>query len=330
MADLPWVNIAVPADRDMLSMRRIDEHIRWNFYWARNWNGDFLLVLRCPADGIDDRLPRLKSVDILLQRIQGDEHKSLILRLADMSLAEIFHRLCLDILASASGAESSTEAVRRAIGRTWRWHHLLRGGGGVLSADEQRGLLGELLVLERYILPPLGSAAAIESWHGPLGSAQDFIHGDVRVESKACGPSTSAVARISSEQQLDTSGGIALFLAISVFQQVDQPEQGSFSLTDVAERLRMRIADGGAVTTGRFESLLAAAGFDASEAYGDWMWRGSTRAMYRVSTGFPCITPGSLPSGVHRVSYDLSLAECGEWAVAAEELNGALGTLSDG
>ena len=73
-----------------------------------------------------------------------------------------------------------------ALSRTWRWHHLLRGGRGtLLSPEEQKGLLGELFVLERLLLPRMDASSAVTAWRGPLGAPKDFEAARVAIEAKA-------------------------------------------------------------------------------------------------------------------------------------------------
>ena len=98
---------------------------------------------------------------------------------------DIFQTLCLDIISAAARAESEAQAVSAALMRTWRWHHLLRGGrGSLLSPEEQKGLLGELLVLERILLPRMDAASAVTAWRGPLGAPKDFEIARVAIEAK--------------------------------------------------------------------------------------------------------------------------------------------------
>lgn len=54
-----------------------------------------------------------------------------------------------------------------------------------LSAEEQKGLIGELLVLERYLIPLFGPADATSAWVGPTGSPKDFECGRTAIEAKA-------------------------------------------------------------------------------------------------------------------------------------------------
>ena len=106
-------------------------------------------------------------------------------------------------------AVSEPDAVNTALRRTWRWHHLLRGGrSGLLSPEEQKGLIGELFVLGA-LSPPAAPSLSRSSRHGsgPLGSPKDF-------EVRSAGDRGQGTARerasrtwrITSEHQLDSDG----------------------------------------------------------------------------------------------------------------------------
>ena len=80
------------------------------------------------------------------------------------------------------------------VSRAWRWHHLLKGGrDGRLSPDEQKGLIGELLVFEAILLEKLSPANAINCWTGPLGAPKDFEIGGVLYRVKGQAWSSHAV-----------------------------------------------------------------------------------------------------------------------------------------
>src|SRR4030042_905899 len=153
----PWVNLQAPASADVINARRVDPEARWNFFWGRDVDGRCLLVLRHPpASAPGGRLPRLKGMDVRQSGSETDPERALVWRLGDSAHRDIFYRLCVDIMDSAAALTVEKEAIDVALARTWRWHHLLRGGrDGRLSPDEQKGLLGELLVLERHLLPAL-------------------------------------------------------------------------------------------------------------------------------------------------------------------------------
>ena len=71
-------------------------------------------------------LPKLRNLEIRFQTLPGGP--ILYIRLKDSAQLELFETLCRDVMAAGELAETEAEALERAIGRTFRWHYLLRGG----------------------------------------------------------------------------------------------------------------------------------------------------------------------------------------------------------
>lgn len=327
MSGDPWTTLDRPERSGSISAKRVDETTRWDFYWGYDHDARLLLVLRHrPESALRNRLPRLKGIEIFEQPSIGKEKPALVLRLLDSTLRDIFHRLCLDIIGSTSPASSETEAIATAIARTWRWHHLLRGGGGgLLSAEEQIGLIGELIVLERYLFQSLSLTQSIASWLGPLGAAQDFVVGRTAIESKARGTIEANEVRINSEYQLDDAEFDQLFVHLCVFESQTGAEAEGFTVTDVASRIKTRLESSDKRLVDRYDSLLAAAGFRYEDDYSGNLWKGGERSIYQVTEGFPRLVPRSVPSGLSGVRYNLSLTECGGFLVSPDRLGEALG-----
>lgn len=149
MTDSAWAGLVTPGCFNAVSARRVDADLAWDFFWARSSDRNYLLMLRHGSQSSPrDRLPQLKGIDVVDTPSGGADDVVLVLKLRDASQLDIFERLCRDIVGSTYGAASEREAVAAALGRTWRWHHLLRGGSDErLSPNEQQGLIGELLVL---------------------------------------------------------------------------------------------------------------------------------------------------------------------------------------
>jgi hypothetical protein len=325
MSGDPWTTLTRPDSAQSVSARRVDETTRWDFYWATDNDAKLLLILRhAPVAAPRNRLPRLKGIEIFEQPPTSKEKPALVLRLLDSSLRDIFYRLCLDIIGSTSPATSESEAIGTAIARTWRWHHLLRGGGGPLSVEEQIGLLGELSVLERYLFPTVSLHQSIASWLGPLGAPQDFVVGRTGIESKARGGTDTNDVRINSEYQLDDSNLDRLFIHLCVFQSPTQTEADGFSLTDVASRIRTRVESVDNKLVDRYDSLLAAAGFRYEDDYSSSLWIGGERSIYKVVEPFPRLVTRNIPGGTSGVRYTLSLRECGGFLVSPDKLEKAL------
>jgi hypothetical protein len=121
--DTPWTGLeAGKADT-----RRIDAKGRWSFFWAVMPRADVALVLQLAElpKPVPD-LPKLRNLEIRFQTLPGGP--ILYIRLKDNAQIELFEKLCRDVVAAAELAATEHEALERSIGRTFRWHYLLRGG----------------------------------------------------------------------------------------------------------------------------------------------------------------------------------------------------------
>lgn len=321
----PWHDLAAPKKAATVNARRIADSNKWDFYWGRDTNGHCLLILRHGiGSSPPDRLPRLKEVEVVGHPATAKERASLILRLRDANLRDIFHRLCLDIVVTASRAATEVEALAMTLARTWRWHHLLRGGSsGLLSSDEQKGLIGELLVIEGYVLPLLGAANALVAWRGPLGGAKDFVVGRTAIESKVR-TTEGAHIFVSSEFQLDDADLANLFLHVSMLDPASPADDQDFTITDVALRVRKLFLQTHEHHAAKFDALLTAAGFWYDDDYAPYRWASGGQILYRVAGTFPRLIPSTLPNGVANVKYTLWLSECVSGLATPSDLEIAL------
>jgi Putative PD-(D/E)XK family member, (DUF4420) len=326
LTEHPWRSLGVPKDASEVSARRVNESSKWDFYWARDMEGRSLLVMNHNAASTPrERLPRLRGVEVFIHPDEDSGRQSLALRLLDSSLRDLFETLCLDIVASTEASASEREAVGTALARTWRWHHLLRGGGGgLLSAEEQKGLIGELLVLERYVVPLTSPSIAVAAWRGPLGEPKDFVIGRTGIESKARSTATASTVHISSEFQLADAETDAIFLHLSVLDSAEPDDDRGFTVTEIVLRVRDRLGVAGDQTVERFNALLAAAGFRFEDDYTHWRWHGGERSIYVVQDTFPRLTPDTIPAGVSNATYALSLGFCGAFLVEPSVLESAV------
>lgn len=325
MGENPWSEITVPTTVGSLNALRVDAESPWDFFWARSNDNKYLLTLRHRAAAAPKgSLPRLKGMDVSDVPSESGDEFTLILKLRDTSQLDIFLRLCKDIVSSTHGAASEREAVAAALSRTWRWHHLLRGGRDErLSLQEQKGLIGELIVLKRFLLTQLTAANAVSAWSGPLGSPKDFELARLGIEAKARRGAARPFVQISSEHQLDDMGTDTLFLYVVELSQTPVNADSSFTLTHLAAAILETIArhDQGALEP--FQALMAASGFRWEDDYSDSAWAEGTSKLFQVASGFPRIT-AALPAGVSGVRYSISLAECEPFRVPNDELIAAL------
>lgn len=325
MSDAPWKTIAVPNTVDAITAKRVDPELRWDFFWGRAIDQRCLFALQYDEDASPtDKLPKLKGIDITVSIRPGEARQILIFKLQDTAQQDIFEQLCRDIVRATAGAVTQKEAVATTLARTWRWHHLLRGGSSErLSADEQKGLIGELLVLERQLLECFEPDAAIPMWHGPLDAPKDFECARVCVEAKARRGAATPFVYISSAYQLDDEGVDAFFLFVVDLDQVPDGTVGAFTVADAAESLKDRLS-GSPAALFAYENLLEASGFRWTDDYSDFPWLEGQSRFYRVADGFPRICASTLSASISNVTYALSLPSCAPYLVEASVVIQAL------
>lgn len=308
----PWKNLTLPLNSASLTAKRVDADGPWDFFWACGYDKKRILALKHSAENsLGSQLPMLRGVECLLLPEEPDGKRLLSLKLQDSSLHDIFYRLCLDIIAAASIATTEPEVVARTIARTWRWHHLLRGGSDKrLSQEEQKGLVGELIVIEKFLLPSFPPKDAVSSWRGPLGAPKDFEVGAVAIEAKARRGAAAPYISISSEHQLDRSGTEQLFLHVADLSSAVFSSADAFTVTMIAARVDKQLRTSDEVAADSFVLLLEAAGFRWEDDYSDQSWLHGTDHSYRVTEGFPAITAQNCATGVSLVHYAIALIEC--------------------
>jgi len=232
----PWVEIAVPNAVGNFNMNMVDvEGLKCQVFWAVSGDNRCSLLLRTESDYSSViEPPTLKGLDISYDR----SNRLLIYILNDNDQRTIFWSLCNDIIDSTKQAESEEEALNIAINRSWKWHFLLRGGrSGKLSIEEQKGLIGELLVLEGVVMQGMTHSEAISCWLGPFDSPKDFIIGDMGIEVKARRGAAAPFITINSEHQLDSSDISKLFLHVCHINPSPGDVENGITLDRVVDRI---------------------------------------------------------------------------------------------
>jgi hypothetical protein len=245
------------------------------------------------------------------RRPDAGDHELLVIRLLEEEQRDVFLRLCLDVVSATAQAATEPEAVERFIARTWRWHRLLAGGrDGRLSDEEQKGLLGELAVLSRILIPAIGAAHAVRCWRGPLGAPKDFEVGRICIEAKARRGTALPHVAISSELQLDATGCDALFLHVAEVSAAADDVRAAVTLTEACEAVRSLVLAQEPAFVDLLEERFAAAGFDWDDDYSDARWIPGPEHLFQVEGAFPRVTPDMFPHGVSGLRYVIALADC--------------------
>ena len=300
--DTPWSGLE-PGRTDT---RRVDATAKWSWFWAVMPRADAALVLQLkhlPTPVPD--LPKLRSLEIRFQTLPGGP--ILYIRLKESGQLELFETLCRDVMAAGEPAETEAEALERAIGRTFRWHYLLRGGKlDLLSEEAQKGLIGEIEVL-KLLMADVGAKAALAAWTGPSGAPKDFELKADCIEVKARRGASQPFIKISNEHQLADVPNRRLWLGVLAVDKVQSPH--GRTLTDYVSEVRNTLEQGDPSLIQEWDLHLAEAGFDALDDYSAWRWIVSSPEFHVVTEGFPRIV-APVPLGVSGVTYAIALSAC--------------------
>ncbi|WP_210203065.1 PD-(D/E)XK motif protein [Pseudaminobacter soli (ex Li et al. 2025)] len=314
--DTPWSGL----EAGKVDTRRVSASAKWNWFWAVMPRADVALVLQLtdlPSPAPD--LPKLRNLEIRFQTLPGGP--ILYIRLTDNGQLELFETLCRDVIAAGELAETEPEALERAIGRTFRWHYLLRGGKPeALSEEAQKGLIGEIEVL-KLLMANIGAKSALTAWTGPSGAPKDFELKADCIEVKARRGASQPFVKISNEFQLADVPDRRLWLAILAVDKVQPPHGRTLTehvveVTDLLER-----TEPSAIMY--WDLHLADAGYDALHDYSTWRWIASPPDFHTITEGFPRIaTP--VPLGVSGVTYALALSACAPFRTDWDDVRSGL------
>ena len=238
---------------------------------------------------------------------------------------ELFAAMVADVshtMEIESGVDE-TRLLKVFIGRIRAWQEFMRKGAQALSPESEIGLVGELTVLRAVIDAGVSPATAIESWVGPLDGVQDFELGTGSLEVKTTLSATGFTAKIGSLEQLDDSLRQPLFL---VGARLRQSETGQ-RLPELVAEMHDVIAGEAEAVRLLSERLIAAGYFDAhADRYSRRLSLHDIRII-EVTEFFPRLTPGNLPLGITKATYEIDLDKAPGSSISAADAMKKLGVI---
>lgn len=263
---------------------------------------------------------RTKAFVATVGRFRGlpDPNRGLVLDLIDPGSSDHFEILASSVLAAVSASSNPAEALSLVVSCLAKWRRFFERGGGLLSEDEQRGLLGELVVLGR-LARKRTPAEALAGWAAPGGAVRDFELPDVSIEVKTYQAATGASLRINDPAQLDEAAGRPLFLAAV---RMAEAEVG-LTLPETVSRMR-GVFSSDVVSLEAFDDALSRCGFLMEHApLYDIKVIAGPLTLHAVEDGFPRIRPQDVMPGVDRVQFSVPLGALTPFMRAPEGILGA-------
>ena len=307
----PWSAIEKP-DSDF-NVRLVDDTHPLKLFWGVDARSHYLFAYDAGCEGLPPKkaLPSLSGVDVYCS-LHGGRGK-MVLVLQDNSDWEIFHALCSDLIRATLEVRDEAAASNIILRRLQRWQELLRRTRpGILTPDQIKGLMGELLFLRGPLASAFSTDTAVGAWRGPEGAPQDFSFGEASVEVKCQSGGTKPVVRINSADQLSPQLPFGWLVVYTLARQ-DTKQPGSTTLNLLVTQIRSALSGSSEVGRERFEDLLYMAGYITREEYDDYLFSVVSVKTYQLLPGFPRITGGDLIAGVESVNYAVRLDACAEF-----------------
>ena len=308
---LSWRRIHPESEQDLRLAFDATSNTR-RLVYARSWAQDQAQLV--PES--------TKSIGVTGRRdVAGTE--SITVTLLDSSLADIFNVLVADVASAVAEAEGPAEGIVALNSRLGRWQQLLaRVREGGLTPAEQRGLFGELHVLNELLVPALGASGGLQCWTGPLAANQDFQGENWAIEVKSTIAKQPQGFIVNNERELDGTGVDELLL---LHTSLDERRGGTGqTLNDLIDELRDRFA--GIADLNLFNRLLISAGYfeEHREKYDATSYTVRLQTYFEVRDGFPRIVESDLLPGVGDTEYKVDLVACDPFKIDLAELMGRL------
>ncbi len=232
------------------------------------------------------------------------------LTLTSKEQEDVFITMCGDMISYSSTAADGKRALALLLLRYNAWLKLLQHKtSALLSANEQKGLLGELLYLKEKIESGLSPSDALAGWVGPDGADQDFVYEDGWHEIKTTGVSSAKVT-ISSVEQLDCDPPGEL-----IVMRVDKcapAHAGAFTLRGLIHQI-MNLITSNIGTADDFVLKLGSVGYIDMPEYDQQNFVFSSRQIYAVEDSFPRITRKDIPTEIVNLKYTLGIPGLSSW-----------------
>lgn len=254
----------------------------------------FYIISRHPA-GSD----RYRNFEILSEKLH-DGRIRIRVTLTRPELENLFAVLCAQTTDEVRAWKNDNGG---AFLRTQlkKWESLLKSSARKLSEEAERGLYGELCVLERTVAL-FGAETALENWTGPDEGPQDFLFPQGAVEVKTLFTRTGRIT-VASLDQLDCAG--PLFLCVGFIEK----DPGGTTLKDTVGRIAGLFSDKpGAVS--EFLRKLDSVGYNETlgSTGSDIRWALSERHWYDAKAeGFPAMRRSEILPGILDARYDIAL-----------------------
>lgn len=281
--------------------RPLDCHIGWD----ENFRRTLLIV-----GNVKTKIPPSSQSVEIRQWQRSDKKFSLALSLLSEDESAVFFEMCRDLLEFAEDATDESDALKKFWQRYAHWQKLFTAAkNDLLSPEQQRGLIGELLFLREQILKGRPLAEAVGGWFGALKEHQDFFYGENWFEIKTVMEQAEKI-RISSLEQLslERNGELVVYRLGNTAGDYSSFALECFTLNSLAKNLSELLSENLSAAQ-KFEALLFTAGYVCRKEYDEKIYRLVEILNFVVDENFPRLLKSKLPPAIVEASYSLKLRD---------------------
>lgn len=303
---------------DLVVKTKIENIQHFNCYAATNHitgNLMFILKVSTPFDSFNYKKLKFKGVKI--EMFEYSDCRELVIYLLDNELKEIFSYFIEDILKEIKDTTTEIDALNRTSNIILKWKSLFdKVVFSGLTIEQQKGLLGELLFVNKMIDINYPIDKVLESWTGVEYDNKDFIIGTTGLEAKFTSSKNPSV-KISSERQLDGQNLSSLFLVLYISEEV---KENGYSLNSIIQLTREKINTNHSLLL-KFNEMLFLVGYkeDDIDNYHNRYALKKT-CYYQIADNFPKLVSSDLKLGVYNSSYYIEISACEEYLIDEEKL----------
>lgn len=259
-----------------------------------------------------DNIESTRMIEVNLKK-RTDNKLSLSFSLLDENMSDMFYNFCEDIIES-SRKINKQNAILFIIKRWKNWINLFKNPYSViLTENEIKGLLGELIFLDKYMFRKYGIEKSLNSWIGTCKSHKDYEIDDTWYEIKAI-RENSLTVKISSIEQLDSNynGELVIIRLEPSNNSIREP----ITLNNYIQKISEQINSDNLKKF--FKDKLLEIGYFYTEEYDKFVYSLKRINRYLVNDKFPKITLSDLKTGIVRASYEIDIDNLSDFKIEGD------------
>ena len=276
-------------------------------------NSEGLLTLRYNGNFKPSKISSSEVLKVNHFKNSGENNYAIAFSYNSDKNYSLFYSFCEDLINSTSNCNPS-DGYKLLVDRYLSWKRMFYSRDKALNEQQVMGLIGELSYLNDFAFKKYGYSKALLGWSGPEPTNKDFSFGENWYEIKTLSSSRDAIS-ISSIEQLDSEYDGELI--VYGLQKMSESFDG-VSLNKLVKTTLDKLET--SADKDLFMYKLEQVGYAFDERYDALVYTVDFVNRYTVGFNFPRIEKNSLPLGINRVRYDISLESIERFKVKDNEL----------